>query len=56
MKDYLLGAATIATGIIVACVALAALWWVAQPAAKITIELSGYKCATDGVVVTCLRR
>ena len=56
MKNFLCGAATVATGILIAVAAIVGAWWVASPATKVQISLADYSCATDGKSVLCQRK
>lgn len=56
MRDILIGALTIAAGIVLAMVTLVAGWKVIQPARVVTIELAHHACATDGKTIECRRK
>lgn len=56
MRDYLIGAVTIATGILIAVAAIVGAWWVVSPAAKVQVSLADYNCMTDGKSVVCERK
>ncbi|NYT26389.1 hypothetical protein H0A73_22610 [Alcaligenaceae bacterium] len=56
MRDILTGALTIAAGIVIAVVALAAGWKAIQPAQTVVIELAAYTCSTDGRQIECRRK
>lgn len=56
MRDILIGALTIAAGIILSVVALVAGWRLIQPAQVVTIELAHHACATDGKTIECRRK
>lgn len=56
MRDIFIGAVTIAAGIVLAIVVLAAGWKLIQPAQVVTIELAHHACATDGKTIECRRK
>lgn len=55
MRDILIGAVTIALGILLAASCVAGVWHLNRPASNISIDLNKYVCVTDGKTVDCVR-
>lgn len=55
MRDVLIGAVTIALGLLLALVISAGSFYLVQPASSVSIDLSQYQCELSGTVINCRR-